>query len=589
MLRSRRLAAALIAAAALLTFSAVAHAATPPKWSSVKIQNHGFGLPWTEPRITTGPDGTLWVVTNADKPSDEQPAPPPGGENADERSGPAIALFSTDGGQTWPRTTKDPAGQTIATPDVDVLTLPNGRVLSTELDDRGINFPTAYSDDRGNSWTASTGSNEVADQDRQWLAAGPDPKSRKTKVYLLFHNLASGNVNHNMFVASSDDGGASFGVPVPITLPGEDAYADLQCADSGGPSTIFVNQKDGTVYAEFTTRGAPFQGADLGGCATPLTGQPFEFNIVAGTRIWFAQSKDGGQTWTKSLPVDDAASGQIVSMQIAYAGLDTAGNVYVAYPESPKGKQYPDYSGAGVKYKWARPAASAQGLKWSPDHTLAPADSNGAGHVLVHMVAGTPGRLMAAYWEGEARPGQKPVWHMTSAETTNGLSTKPSVTTARIADVPTDTGDAGELMGACLNAGPVSGIINGLVCGRSPDVWGITMDQGCRAHLVWPAVDVSKDGGADDEHVAAGSDPGTWVSNQTGGPSLCAKATAKQPRCRDRRAPVSRVTGSKVTGRRVSFRGRSHDRGCVTANGVRSAAHLAHVDVSIAKVRGKGR
>ena len=31
-------------------------------------------------------------------------------------------------------------------------------------------------------------------------------------------------------------------------VPGDDAYSDLQCADSGGPSTIFANQRDGTVY-----------------------------------------------------------------------------------------------------------------------------------------------------------------------------------------------------------------------------------------------------------------------------------------------------------------------------------------------------
>src|SRR3954451_1177677 len=170
--------ATLVATAVLIVsaFAATGAQAATPTWSNVKVQSKGFGIPWTEPRITTGPDGTLWAVTNADKPSEDQgpPAPPEGAEDLDERSGPAIVLFSTDGGNTWHRTDKDPAGQTIATPDVDILTLPNGRVISTELDDRGINFPTAYSDDRGKSWTSTHGTNEVADQDRQWLAAGPN-------------------------------------------------------------------------------------------------------------------------------------------------------------------------------------------------------------------------------------------------------------------------------------------------------------------------------------------------------------------------------------------------------------------------------
>src|SRR4051794_37410913 len=403
---ARRLGTALIAVAGLLACACAAQAA-PTTWSSVKVQSISPGVPWTEPRITTSPDGTIWLVTNGEGPSETAG----GGE---ENAAPAVVLFSTDGGNTWHKTESDFAGQTQTTPDVDIITLPTGRVIASELDTAGVNFPGAVTDDRGTTWEQSRGSNTLADQDRQWLAAGPDPKTRKTRVYLLYHNLASGQASHNMFVAPSDDGGKTFGVPVPITLPGEDAYNDLQCADSGGPSTIFVNQRDGTVYAEFTTRGTPIQGVgDLGGCATPAAGQPLEFNIVAGTRIWFAQSKDGGQTWSKSLPVDDAATGQIVSMQVAYAGLDTAGNVYVAYPESPPGKEYPDYSGAGVKYKWSRPADSAAGLRWSAAKTFAPADANAPGHVLVHMTVGDPGQIMAAYWEGEPRAGKEPVWHMT--------------------------------------------------------------------------------------------------------------------------------------------------------------------------------
>jgi hypothetical protein len=598
---SRCLQVALGAVAAVLLFAAGAQAQAPPTWSSVKVQAISPGVPWTEPRITTGPDGTLWVVTNGEGPSETAG----GGE---ENSAPAIVLFSTDGGNTWHKTETDPSGQTVATPDVDIATLPNGRVISSELDDAGINFPSAVTDDRGKTWKQSVGSNTLADQDRQWLAAGPNPSNGKERVYLLFHNLASGNANHNMFVAPSDDGGETWGVPVPITLPGDDAYSDLQCADSGGPSTIFVNQRDGTVYAEFTTRGTPIQGVgDLGGCATPFAGQPLEFNIVAGTRIWFAQSKDGGQTWTKSLPVDDAATGQIVSMQVAYAGLDSKGNVYVAYPESPEGKKYPDYSGAGVKYKWAKPADDAAKLDWSDARTFEPADANAPGHVLVHMTVGDPGRIMAAYWEGTARSGQKPVWHMKSAQTLDGLSANPTVTHSQISDVAADTGDASELMGACMDTGPVSGIINGLACDRSPDVWGVTLDRKCGTHIVWPAVDQSPAAQSEPERQATDSDPGTWVSNQTGGSSLCAAGaggpgTGNGPppangvptagggqalRCPDKKPPHSVINTSIERPRSLTFKGRSRDRGCTSANGLHAAAGVGKVQVSIARVHGK--
>src|SRR5207253_3163196 len=87
----------------------------------------------------------------------------------------------------------------------------------------------------GATWTASSGAT-LADQDRPWLATGPG-----NRVYLLFHNLASGGVEHEMFVSTSTDGGATFAPPVPIAPPGSAAYLDLQCADSGAPSAQTAN------------------------------------------------------------------------------------------------------------------------------------------------------------------------------------------------------------------------------------------------------------------------------------------------------------------------------------------------------------
>src|SRR3954465_14072186 len=447
-----------VAFACFLMWTAAAGAA-PPSFHTVKISGQaGGGNPWSEPRIAVGPDGKYWAVTNAD-----------------DSQGNAYVYVSADKGQGSPAGPSMIAGQVGPTPDVDIVVLPSGRIIASELDDAGINFPPSYSDDGGKTWTQSVGTTQLADQDRQWFAHGPkDPKTGQYPVYLLYHNLASGQAQHNMFVSTSTDSGGTFGPPIPITLPGEDAYNDLQCADSGGPSTIFVNQKDGTIYAEFTTRASEIGGAAAaGGCGTIASGQPFEFNIVAGTRVWLAQSTDGGQTWTNPLAVDDAASGKIVSMQVAYGGLDTTGRIYVAYPESPRPS--PDNSAAGVGYKFASPSKDGD-LKWSAPRTFANSASNAPGHVLVHMVAGQPGQLEGFYWTGEARQGKKPVWYMTAAETNNGLDANPTVTEARMSDIPTDVGTAPELMGACTDIGPVTGIVNGLACGRSPDVWGVALD-----------------------------------------------------------------------------------------------------------------
>ncbi|MFL5781397.1 MAG: exo-alpha-sialidase [Thermoleophilaceae bacterium] len=566
--------------AALCLVAGGAAAASKLKFKSTKVQGiPGAGnLPWAEPRNAVGPDGWSWVVTNRHN-----------------KDGAAVVLGSKDG-LHFKATKGLPAGQTEATPDVDIVAMPTGRLLASELDDAGINFPTSWSDNRGKTWTRTTGSTQAADQDRQWFAYGPPLKgSKKPVVYLLFHNLASGQGQHNMFVAKSTDGGESFGAPVPTTLPGSDAYTDLQCADSGGPSAIWVNQHNGTVYAEFTTRASPTPGGDVGGCGTIATGQPFEFNIVAATRVWVAQSTDGGQTWTNSLAVDDAKTGQIVSMQVASGGLDRAGNVYVAYPEGPLGRKYPNYAGGGVKYKWAKPAANGN-LKWSADKTLVPASKSAPGNVLVHMQAGDPGRLITEYWRGQARGNKKPVWHMYASMTTNGLSKKPKVKEKRIDSVPTDTGTASQLMGACTEGNPVSGIINGLACGRSPDVWGLAATHGCRAVSVWPAVDTydNPDDTSDNPKRIKGNDPGTWVSKQTGGPSLCGKGQRKPlfaGGCPDRKAPVSHFLAKNAVtlkDRRLKVRGRAHDKGCKSANLIPGNGHIKHVDIDIAKIRGNG-
>jgi hypothetical protein len=163
-----------------------------------------------------------------------------------------------------------------------------------------------------------------------------------------------------------------------------------------------------------------------------------------------------------------------------------------------------------------------------------------------------------------------------------------------MSNVPADIGTAEVLMGACSSAGPITGVVNGLNCGRSPDVWGVTLQHNCTPAVVWPAVDNKN---------VPGNDPGTWVSTQTGGETLCgshpgvaatvpAAALAGRPgsSCPDRTPPVSRFS-KKLTRRTrngYKFGGTSKDAGCKSANNVRIAGKVAHVDVSIAKVRGKG-
>src|SRR5436305_2182362 len=191
---------------ALLVAPAFASAATAPTWINVKLPDTSKRV--TEPRVIVGPDDRRWVVTNLNATSST---------SGKDTFGAAVVFVSRDGGQTWQRTAADPP-QKSATIDTDIVAMhpvvPGGqpRILASELDDGGLNFPSGITDDGGKTWTETTGSTELADQDRQWFAVGPDdPSTKQPTVYLLYHNLGSGFAQHNMWVSKSTDGGQTFG------------------------------------------------------------------------------------------------------------------------------------------------------------------------------------------------------------------------------------------------------------------------------------------------------------------------------------------------------------------------------------------
>src|SRR4051795_12331307 len=193
--------------------------AATPTWVNVKLPDTSKRV--TEPRVIVGPDDRRWVVTNLNAISKT---------SGNDTFGAAVVFVSRDGGQTWQRTAADPPQksatidtdivamhpvtpggqppprpQKSATIDTDIVAMhpvtPGGqpRILASELDDGGLNFPSGITDDGGKTWTETTGSTELADQDRQWFAVGPDdPSTKQPTVYLLYHNLGSGFAQHNM-------------------------------------------------------------------------------------------------------------------------------------------------------------------------------------------------------------------------------------------------------------------------------------------------------------------------------------------------------------------------------------------------------
>jgi hypothetical protein len=464
-----------------LTLGAVgagqATAANAPGFTTVKLPK-SYGT--AEPRAVVAPNGTSYVVTNG------------GGQN-DLGFGLETVYRSADGVH-WAMTKGQPADQTEATTDVDIVATRTGRIITSELDFGGINFRTDYSDDGGKTWTPSK-LTTFADTDRQWFAVGPDdPTTHQPRVYMLFHNLLSGLAQHNMWVSTSTDGGATFGPPVPVATPPQQDYLDLQCADSGGPSNITVDQHTGRVYVVFGTRSSP-----IGGCAA----QPAEINVVAANRVWVVSAAAADTAtpgaWTPHLAVNDTGPpAHIVGMQLAPGAVDTKGNVYVAYPESIH--DYPNYDGAAIKVVHA--AANALD-KWSKPSVVAA--SGAIGNVLPHIVAGSPGRIDLAWYHGTKVAG-KIRWYSYAAQSLDALSATPHYSTVKLSPVlvePNQT--ASELMGACMQGQQAT--LNGFACGRSTDVNGIALDKCGRLLVTWPA-------------QANLPTDATYVSQQVGGPTV---------------------------------------------------------------------
>jgi hypothetical protein len=465
--------------------TAPAAPAFAPPFAIQAPPSFGFGdSNGTEPRLAV--DGPKVYVIASPSPDD----------------GHAVVWRSADGGASFRRAAAELPGQMAPSTDVDIVRTATHRLVAIEEDAQTSQMIVAgYSDDGGSSWKQSTGT-AIADQDRPWLAVGPnDPRTHQPTVYLAWHNLFTGVlVPHNMFVQTSRDGGASFGPPVAITQPGDPAWLDLQCGSSTGPSSLSVNPRTGRLYVVFG-----LVSSRVGGCGGALTGTPAAIFVPA-NKIWVATSPNGtAGSWRLSVAVNDSAHGNIVGMQQSPAVLDSAGNLYVVYPESPR--LYPDYSGARVMVRWAPPGLS----HWSAPITIA--GGGGPGNILTHIEAGDPGRIDVSYLHGDPRPGSSPVWHLAAAQSLDATSSVPHVRKVDVSLIPAYTGTASQLEAACQTT-PGTGIVNAGICTRASDVWGTALTPDCRLLVAWAGV-------AND---AAGSHQATYVSRQVSGPTLCGSA-----------------------------------------------------------------
>jgi len=393
-------------------------------------------------------------------------------------------VWSSRNGLAFSKTANDLPGQSAATIDLDIAVLPTGRVVANELDAAGLTFPTGYSDDHGKTWSASTGI--PYDVDRQWLAVGPG-----NRVYLAYHNFASGlSPVHEILVQMSSDGGKTFGVPVPVALPGSPAAVDLGCGDSTGPSGLAVDQRTGRVYVAFGTRTSAV-GGGCGKAADPNEGAGF--NVVPSNHLWVASSPDNAPgSWTTSLAVDTAAARKFIALQYAGLAVDGAGDVWVSYTESTR----PDSYVSEVRLR----SAPSGGVAWRRP-VVVPGTAGGSLFALV--AAGDHGKL-AVSWLAARGSGAATRWIPRLAVTRNALSATPSFAFADLSAQASHLGTPAQMSASC-GTGPTSGLQQGLTCGRFLDNFGIAIDRAGRAMVVWPSRAEAR---------------GTFVATQLSGPAV---------------------------------------------------------------------
>jgi hypothetical protein len=480
----RALAAAVLA---LLVAAPVAAGSTGLGFETPRVLASAAG--GTEPQVAVAADGTRYVMTGA---------------NTTGSSGSIRVFRSVDGGP-WRPTPAQLPGVRVAGPDVAIVTS-GRRVIALEEDSLALSLVVAWSDDRGASWTASQGLPQLADQDRPWLAVGPHGV-----VTLLFHNGFSSNATHNMYVETSTDNGATFGAPVPVTLPGTAAWLDLQCADSGGPSALLANPRTGRLYAVWGSRHGP-----VGGCGV---NPPTPFTLVPATRVWVATSPTGAAgTWTSSLAVDDSAGGNVVGMQLSPAALDAAGRLWLAWTTPPRA--FPDDSGAGISVRSADPLLQ----HWSAPRVVVAPHQPGA--LLAQLVAGDADRLGLLYLSGS---GVR--WYPHAA-----VVSPTSVSDVLLSRVPSYKGTATDLEGSgCDPSTSPVGVVenNPVTCVRAADVVGLAVDRQCRLVATWPSLSPAT------SSVIGVSTDATYVATQTAGPRVCA-FSASSPRA----VPTHRSRGA---------------------------------------------
>jgi hypothetical protein len=367
--RPRRAVAAL--AAALTLPCAVASAALPAHAAGGGVAENGFTTPvmmadsygGIEPSIAVDGHGRIYISPI------QLPTQPTGTEAASTTTVTGSPVWrSGDGGATFQgpaRAVGDPAGGEDTSLALDAT----NNLYQADL--WLGNVAMAVSTDGGQSFVANQSANAHAGADRPWLVYS----AHDNVLYELYNGLEALHVARSAPLLTPQ-AGLAFPVDVPVAT--QCAASASTCASlpvdqdcSCPPGGIAVDQGSGEVYISY-------------GGAT-------------GGSVGIAHSTDQGLTWAKShIPgtgvLDD---GRSVSYNFQPIGVDSAGNVYVAWAEAQGATL--DGNGnlvaaGGVAIRFSR--STDHGQSWSTPVT---ASTTTASNIFPALALGAPGTAYVGY------------------------------------------------------------------------------------------------------------------------------------------------------------------------------------------------
>jgi hypothetical protein len=438
-----------------------------------------------EPSIASGPEGNLYVSYPSDS---------------------GMSFYrSFNLGQAWEKAGVADDGSGDTSVNVDSA----GSVYQANLAGNEDAFPLQAdvwkSFDFGKTWPQRGVGPDEDDSsgnpflvDRQWADAWipPGKTTNDAHVYLQYHDWAPSQV----WVAASNDGGKTFGLPVPVSAGSPDAEAATICNSiPGGVKVVQSGPHAGRIYAAWLA----------GDAATNIATACNISQRETFHTVWIAWSDDGGASWTPQL-IFDGGFGHDASTLFSDLTLDNQGNPYVMFGEN-------------LNDEWDQfvMASFDGGQTWNgkSDGTGTPykVNSDAGTHFFPAIAAGDPGHVDVAYIAtptkiqtlpyGKPAPGggEGSDWFTYVAQTSDLATGSPHWSVTKATPAPIHNGDVCTLGIFCIFPGSNRELL---------DFIDIAVDPKGMAHVAYTA-DTEKDNGI-------------FVANQTGGDSVFAKKKKKR-------------------------------------------------------------